>query len=141
LKLLTPPFVVVPIAWLPRPEPIPAPAAAEPRPFAETSNSASFTTIPEAPLVADLRKQPQDGAQLNPEPIAAPNTLQTSEMTAEPDNSRVGAETSTPTPVSIGLTWERRVGALWLTGSVLWWTVAGARLIRFRMSLYSAWPA
>src|SRR5262249_20903226 len=47
-------------------------------------------------------------------------------------------------PVSLsadGWSWEQIVGEVWLTGSILWWAIAGVRLIRFRKSLRSAWPA
>jgi beta-lactamase regulating signal transducer with metallopeptidase domain len=140
LKLLTPPFVAVPVTWWPRSDPESAPLPAEEQRLSEPPDEDSFTTPPEAQAVTDLPHSAEDGARPNPNTMPdASAAAGTSDMGAEPVRSPAGGEASTPVIVSEGSTWEQIIGALWLTGSVLWWTVAGARLVRFRMSLRSAW--
>lgn len=60
-----------------------------------------------------------------------PDTPQPAEATAPP------TAPAAPPPLS----WQTAVSALWLTGAVLWWTLALGRTLRFRLFLRHAQPA
>jgi beta-lactamase regulating signal transducer with metallopeptidase domain len=142
LKLLTPPVLTVPIAWWPRPETVPAPPTPEGQRSSEPSNQGLFSTFPEPSVIADLHQTPDSGTRPDAEPVLdAPAASETAETVGEQTDFPARDEDTAPAPVPQAPAWEQMVGALWLAGSVLWWTAAGARLIRFRISLRTARPA
>jgi beta-lactamase regulating signal transducer with metallopeptidase domain len=139
LKLITPPFIAVPIAWLPCPDPDSAPPAAKAQPVAEQPNEAPISALPEAPVVVVPRRSSEEGVR--PDATAMPGGPGASpsvEPAAGPTNLPVADEANAPALPSQGQPWERMVGAAWLAGAVSWWSLAALRLIRFRMSLRSA---
>jgi beta-lactamase regulating signal transducer with metallopeptidase domain len=115
LKLLIPPLLPLPL--LPRPllpEAVAAPAA----PTHATDGAPGPAPDLEEPA-AETELAPALGS---PEPAAD-----------------VPSEPAPPEPRVVA--WRPVVLSLWLTGSVLWWTLAGQRLARFRRLLRHARPA
>jgi beta-lactamase regulating signal transducer with metallopeptidase domain len=143
LKLITPPFIAVPISWLPRPNSDPAPPTANALPVAEPRDEDTRATLPEAPVVVEPRQPSEDRASQEATPvIQAPAAVSRSvKPAAGLANPPVGHEPAAPPLLSQGPSWEQMLGAVWLTGAISWWTLAGLRLIRFRMVLRSAQPA
>jgi beta-lactamase regulating signal transducer with metallopeptidase domain len=99
LKLLTPPLVPLPLAWLPAPD--------NSSPVVESHPPAE----PNEPIV----------------PLAA--------TTEEPI-----APASEPAPprLTLGAFWKPAGMLFWLCGSLAWWMIAGARLVRFHRLLRQA---
>jgi beta-lactamase regulating signal transducer with metallopeptidase domain len=118
LKLVTPPLVILPIAW---------PAAA-PR-----------LTAVEAPIVRTEVPQPrQDGfVSMEPFELNLPPLVPLEERPATPLLQRdlqfppVEAETATAPMSRTRFSWTTTVASLWIAGSVGWWLVAGFRVCRF----------
>src|SRR6516225_6107694 len=131
LKLLTPPFLALPITWLPSPESATPPPAAKAVPSVETSAEGQFGSFPRAPVVAELRQASEDVTR--PSTMAMPDTpdARTPDPAPEPTDWPIENEVPAPTPVSEGPAWEQTVASVWLTGSILWWAVAGLRVYRF----------
>jgi beta-lactamase regulating signal transducer with metallopeptidase domain len=142
LKLLTPPFLVIPISWLPRAEP-------ESRVPEWTTQSGGIRTVdraeplpsPRAPTTTDRTEpQPADASENLPAPFSPP-VSPNSELADPSEEFELEEEVSSVTATSSSVAWEMIVAAIWLTGSAIWWTVAGVRLFRFRILLRSASPA
>jgi beta-lactamase regulating signal transducer with metallopeptidase domain len=142
LKLLTPPFLVIPVSWLPR-------AELESGVPEWTKQSSSIRTVdhveplpsPRAPTTTDRTEpQPADPSENLPAPFGPPVSPK-SELANPSEEFELEEEVSSVTATSSSVAWEMIVAAVWLTGSVIWWTVAGVRLFRFRILLRSASPA
>jgi bla regulator protein blaR1 len=106
LKLVTPPLVRVPLPWPTEP----APAA---------------VIVPEIALAADRPVAP-----LASEPVLSTGAADTNAAPDVPE-SLVGAS-ATPVP---GLSPAALAIGAWLTGSLIWWTMAAIRIGRFRRLL------
>src|SRR5262249_49253361 len=138
----TPPFLVIPISWLPRVEP-------ESRVPEWTKQSSSTGELvgaeplpgPGAFVPADRTEpqpvDPSDNILAPFSPPGAPNA----EMAAPSIGFELKEEVVSATAKSRCVSWEMIVAAIWLTGSAIWWTVAGVRLCRFQILLRSASPA
>jgi beta-lactamase regulating signal transducer with metallopeptidase domain len=129
LKLVTPPFVIVPIAW--PADAAPGPAAAE-APIIRTE-------VPEAPQDGLLSMEPVDLDTPQPPPLETkpPGALLQEDIGFPPP-----VEEAHPAPATIArLCWKPIVAALWLAGSLGWWMIAGLRVCRFLAYLRHANPA
>jgi beta-lactamase regulating signal transducer with metallopeptidase domain len=119
LKLVTPPLVIVPIAW---------PADAATRPAAAEAPTIR-TEAPEARPDALLSIEPVDldTALLPPLEEMPPGAL----LPRDVEDPPFVAE-ARPTPASIApFRWEPAIAALWLAGSLAWWLIASVRVCRF----------
>jgi beta-lactamase regulating signal transducer with metallopeptidase domain len=85
------------------------------------------------PAPLDLRSPTDED-----DPGAEPGEWPTRSASREPDETRSRSERTTLTALP---DWKPVVLALWLTGSLLWWALAGVRLARFRRLLRFACPA
>jgi beta-lactamase regulating signal transducer with metallopeptidase domain len=129
LKLVTPPLVIVPMAW---------PADAAPRPAAAEVPIIG-TEVPEARPDALLSIEPVDldTAPLPPLEEKPPSALLQRDIVFPPP-----VEEARPAPASIArFSWKPTVAALWLAGSLGWWLIAGLRVCRFLAYLRHAHPA
>jgi beta-lactamase regulating signal transducer with metallopeptidase domain len=127
LKLLTPALLPVPLTW---------PALPDTR-RATVDAVASQSVSPALPHLLEL---PQAGLPTADglEPEGGPDARE----------DRPAAEAiralDTPHPVATPpwrFPWRSAVVGLWLTGSGLWWAVAGLRIYRFRRLMHCARPA
>jgi len=111
LKLNTPPVHSIPVPWL---------AVAQAEPSREVLMELS---------TAEARPVPLDPMEDNPVPAAR----QQGQVDTSPASESL--------PPTRGLGWQPIVLALWITGSGVWWAVAGVRVNRFRRLLCYAEPA
>ncbi len=114
LKLLTPPFLAVPLPW---PSPLEPTAAPPPPPLR-----------PEAAL-----GRPLDGARILL-PLAADPVAPAPRRQDPPPAPAAVPEQEAPL-------WKPAVLAVWLAGALLCWAVAAVRIARFRRLLRQAAPA
>jgi beta-lactamase regulating signal transducer with metallopeptidase domain len=128
LKLLTPPLLLIPVPW--------------------PARTASAPAAPNAaPLPVPLARPPDPVGLFapDPEPVpAAPAGDPAADPRAEAAVESAGvAPVPEPARAAIppGLSWQQVIGAFWLTGSLLWVTVAGVRLSRFQRLLRYTEPA
>jgi beta-lactamase regulating signal transducer with metallopeptidase domain len=142
LKLLTPPFLPIRVASWPHEERAPTPLTpAIPR-LAHTSERDLRSVSPASPGDADVPQLSKESARTDV--VAIPDVQGASRAEwmegSTPDQA---PEPGDPPPATSteALSWEQIVAAVWLSGSVLWWAIAGVRLVRFRLALRSAWPA
>ncbi len=121
VKLVTPPLVRIPVAWLAAPEPIPAKVSL----VTDEPRSAIVTFDREEPAaILLLPSAPEDG-------LAANDAVLSVDTVADP-----------PTPgTSESLPWPQFGLAVWLAGSLGWFALALMRLGRFRRLLRHARPA
>jgi beta-lactamase regulating signal transducer with metallopeptidase domain len=135
LKLITPPFLAIPISWLPRVEPT--------HPKDErTIDSAHRTSEHEEPFV----NTELPAAQPNERPDEVGfSSVSTKSAETEPITTSTIAEfdpeSSSTSATNGGISWEFIAAAIWLSGSAAWWILAAYRLCRFRFLLRSAAPA
>jgi beta-lactamase regulating signal transducer with metallopeptidase domain len=115
LKLITPPLVNVPI---PLPVEQPPPLAAESRERPENTS--------EVPLPPALPLRHVDVPATVPRPVSMPASQPRAEPTPAADSPSQGGS------------WEIILIAVWLTGSLLWWMLAGIRTVRFSRLLRQA---
>jgi beta-lactamase regulating signal transducer with metallopeptidase domain len=121
VKLVTPPLIRIPVAWPAAPEPIQAEissATDEPPP-------AILSLAPEEPAAILLLAVPPED-----EPAVSES--------APPADTVTAAQTPA---LSEPLRWPEVVMAVWLAGSLSWFTLALVRLERFRRLLRHARPA
>jgi beta-lactamase regulating signal transducer with metallopeptidase domain len=153
LKLVTPPFLAVPI---PRPGD-PPPAAPEPMPVA--ADPPPVEPPPPIPPIKAPVAEPEIatrpfGKADFPEPprvsLPAGEALEVtiprpiSGAVPEPPSQAPAGESPAPPPQPDGSSWgswESAVGAAWLGGALWWWGLAAVRAGRFRRSLRHAVPA
>jgi beta-lactamase regulating signal transducer with metallopeptidase domain len=140
LKLVTPPFLAIPIGWLPSAGPI--------SPAQEITSQQGIGTagreepLPRLELFVSTGQTPPPGD--TQDEITVPPRVAAStgpEFVTPSDDFVLNEESSTATAALDRVTWEMIVAAIWLSGSILWWSVAGYRLCRFRLLLRSASPA
>jgi beta-lactamase regulating signal transducer with metallopeptidase domain len=138
LKLLTPPFLAIPIGWLPRSESMPPMQERMIESARVTPGNEEPSASPGASVNADPT-QPQPGERMDDSALtfSAPMSPQI-EMTNSANIAVMDVATPCPTATSQSVSWELVVTAIWLSGSVLWWTIAAIRLCRFRLLLRSA---
>jgi beta-lactamase regulating signal transducer with metallopeptidase domain len=157
LKLITPPLVVIAIAW-PALQPPPMPAATPlPAPEAELlllcrgrlPGLGPPLPAPEAelppvlvPVVPVAAEQPTDrggkGQQREDEPAAAlPVAVDQAAGPVKP----APLPPPEPAPVNVEIPWTSLLGCAWLLGSAAWFVVAGVRIGRFQRLLAVAAPA
>jgi beta-lactamase regulating signal transducer with metallopeptidase domain len=130
LKLLTPPLLTPTIDWPSRPEP----PAHESIPPAITAESLTVA-LPAEPLVPAPRTV-EEGT--NPAIGSEPLTPEPNDpVWAEDKASSVASTPTAPPPIP----WQRVLSAAWLTGSALWFVLAGLAIYRFRRLLRLALPA
>jgi beta-lactamase regulating signal transducer with metallopeptidase domain len=133
VKLLTPPLVVIPLTW-PQHE-----AKDEPSPPV-TLVQAPAAPLEKDPLVAELPPAPNDAAPEEAPPRAEtpPPLLAPVIALSPPEPSASDAE---PAWVPPDVPWVYVVGGVWLTGTLLWFLVAGVRMWRFHRLQALAAPA
>jgi beta-lactamase regulating signal transducer with metallopeptidase domain len=132
LKLLTPPIWPISLSWLARSEAdqvVSGPVALQRELTAESAATVTRTTSLE---------EPADGA---PQEIALPTATSATLLSPvlplpeSPPAARPAAllELANPAPkaVSSPISWRSWLVAIWLSGSLLWLTLAGSRLYRF----------
>src|SRR5262249_42510892 len=142
LKLLTPPFVPVPISWLPRPATNHVPSTQTVLPSAEWLDE-EVRSLALAPTVPTELPQPFErsaGSDRTPTPRADVGS-RTADMTVAPPSAALDKGGASVSAILEWPSWEFMLGAIWLTGSLLWWAVAIVRLYGFRKSLRLAQPA
>jgi beta-lactamase regulating signal transducer with metallopeptidase domain len=136
LKLVTPPVVIIPIAW--RTSPAASRPSARYRPAAAEVPMIR-TEVPEAGPDAFMSAEAidLDTVQLSPLEDEPPGPLLQSDVEFPPL-----VEEAHPTGVSAArFSWEPILAALWLAGSLGWWLIAGVRVCRFLAYLRHAHPA
>jgi beta-lactamase regulating signal transducer with metallopeptidase domain len=139
LKLVTPPFLTIPIGWLPHAEPKSSAQEFTSQPGIGTVGREE--PLPHSELFESTGQTPPPGD--TPDEITVPPRVAASgpEFVTPSGDFVLNEESSTATAPLDRVPWEMIVAAIWLSGSILWWSVAGYRLCRFRLLLRSASPA
>ncbi|HEV3259817.1 MAG TPA: M56 family metallopeptidase [Gemmataceae bacterium] len=142
LKLVTPPLLPVHIPW-PAP-PQPAPVAAD-----DAVSDMELFVVPgghvEPSGMTDMPDPPGDDLW-QAEAAAALARAPSPPAEVEGDSPAPEAAADTPAPrpppaAPLWDSWEQAVAAVWLTGSLAWWSLAALRIYAFRRSLRHARPA
>lgn len=140
LKLITPPLLPIQIASWPDSEqsaqqspPVVTPARSfdvgPANPAPETTMILGASAAPTAAADPDARAVGYDAPC-----SGAPNTTEETPIPAREAHE-------SPQVDIVCIDWEQIVAAVWLSGSLLWWAIAGVRLVRFRNAMRSATPA
>jgi beta-lactamase regulating signal transducer with metallopeptidase domain len=131
LKLVTPPLVIIPIAW---------PADAAPKTTAADA-PVIRTEVPEARQGGLASTQPVDLVDLDPPTFPPLEEKPSGALQSGIEFPPIGEEPSS-TPDSIArFSWTTIVASLWIAGSLGWWLIAGFRVCRFLAYLRHASPA
>ena len=144
LKLLTPPLVVIPVAWpqaeaerLDAAPPLQTVATAPPQPEAQEA-------VPVPPAVPVVQRQEPRAEPAVGEDPAVP-VQQPDEPPAAPPAPASPAPEDAPLAAPVvevpELPWASLLAGAWLTGSVLWFASAFVRIRRFHRLLAAARPA
>jgi len=136
LKLVTPPLLPVRIPWPARPQSTHVVASEAvtdvEAPVADGVEPSGVANAPDPPGAglspAQAPAAPAPAPSPAPGPVAAPPAPAPAEDDPAPQ----------PPAVPSWDSWEPAVGAVWLIGSVAWWSLAVLRLYRFRRSLRHA---
>jgi bla regulator protein blaR1 len=123
LKLITPPFYAVQVAWFDAPAPSQSPAI-------ETHDRAKELVVPNP--ASDVWMEAPALEEEQGFPIEDRLDLPTDEAAIAPSLER---------QADASPRWIVPLAAVWMTGSLFWFTLASARLLRFQRLLRHAWPA